>query len=175
MATTIRRGIKRNRKQRVVKNAYIDIDAVSDPPGPGYANWIAISRRMLKERESKLLSIKIEQIERIFNESVRSLHPHRDLKHFKISSERMRVVLQQLFQNLNTWNGPNLSRIRKQISSFRDYFVIGKNWWDLIKRKSLGDIFWMSSFHQIQAVNFPFSVPLRLPDSLMITLALSSV
>jgi len=151
MATTIRRGVKRNRKQRVVKNAYIDIDAVSDPPGPGYANWITISRQMLKERESKLLSIKTEQIERIFNESVRNLHPHRDFKLFKISQDRMRIVLQQLFTNLNTWNGPNLSRIRKQISTFRDYFVIGKNWWDLIKRKSLGDIFWMSAFHQIQA------------------------
>jgi len=168
MATTIRRGVKRNRKQRVVKNAYIDIDAVSDPPGPGYANWIVISRRMLKEREAKLLAIKTEQIERIFNESVRALHPQRDLKLFKMSSERMnQVVLIQLFQNLNTWNGPNLSRIRKQISSFRDYFVIGKNWWDLIKRKSLGDIFWMSAFHQIQA-----SLQIMLSDAESVSKAL---
>ena len=38
----------KKRKQRIVKNADVEIDDVSESPGYNYANWIQITKQKLK-------------------------------------------------------------------------------------------------------------------------------
>ena len=78
-----------------------------------------------KERESKLLAIKITEIERIINEELHS--------EYQVSTTLINGVLSKFHDVIMKWQGVHLDRIKKRpISRFRDYFVIGKNWWDLL-------------------------------------------
>ena len=144
---------KRKRKQRVVNNAYIDIDSVTTEPGPDYCNWIDISKRKLKEREAKLLSIKIKEIQQIVNTEAAKFGYAINTR-FTIPDSIIHRILLHLYGVIHRWNGVNLCRIKKVISTFRDYFVIGKNWWDLTKKKLMGNVFWLTIFKHIQQV-FP--------------------
>lgn len=56
------------RKHRIVKNAHVDIENVSIESGSNYCNWIEITKQKLKERENKLLRIKLNLIQKIFND-----------------------------------------------------------------------------------------------------------
>ena len=47
-STRARRQDKSKRKQRTVKNAYVDIDSVTEEPGFQYQNWISIAKQKLK-------------------------------------------------------------------------------------------------------------------------------
>lgn len=59
---------KKERKQRVVKNAHVEIEDVNEVSGYNYCNWIQITKQKLKEREKKLINTKIDIIERIFQQ-----------------------------------------------------------------------------------------------------------
>ena len=98
-----------------------------------------------KERESKLLAIKITEIERIINED---LHCKYQVSTFVING-----VLSKFHDVIMQWQGVHLNRIKKRpLSQFRNYFVIGKNWWDLRKKKLLGDFFWLKIFGELETV-----------------------
>ena len=56
----------RERKQRVVKNAHVDIEGVTSESGNNYCNWIQITKQKLKEREAKMINIKMKLIKSIF-------------------------------------------------------------------------------------------------------------
>eukprot|EP00483_Globobulimina_turgida_P012434 UN12457 len=58
---------KKQRKQRRVLNGYIDIDDVTDEAGPNYINWIKCTKQKLKERECKLMSVRITTLQHIIN------------------------------------------------------------------------------------------------------------
>ncbi len=52
---------------------------------------------------------------------------------------------------IGDWKGVNTKRTKKDLTSFRNYFVIGKNWWDLSKKKAMGP-FWLQIFADIERV-----------------------
>ena len=95
------------------------------------------------------MEIKIAEIERIVNGEL-----HRE---YCVSSVVINDVLSKFHEVIMQWQGVHLDRIKKRpISRFRDYFVIGKNWWDLTKKKLLGNLFWLEIFRQIQRVRICF-------------------
>ena len=47
---------KNKRKQRTVKNAYVDIDSVTAEPGYKYSEWIKIAKQKLKVQFNKQLT-----------------------------------------------------------------------------------------------------------------------
>eukprot|EP01084_Bolivina_argentea_P154950 270073_1 len=141
------------RKQRVVKNAYVDIDSVAVQPGIDYCDWIKIAQQQLKERENALFEIKRSQIEHIVNSELDS-HQH------QLQSNESKIViipptifndtLHALYCKIDEWTGVNLSRRKSPITRYRDYFVVGKNWISQIKTKIFGDLFWIHLFKHIR-------------------------
>lgn len=137
----------RKRKRRTVKNAYVDLDSVTTKPGIGYANWIPITKQKLKQRECQLLSIKITKIEMIVSEHMMSMMM---TNNYKIPRQAMKSITDELFGEIDGWNGVNLCRVKKRITAFRDYYNIGKRWWDLRKTRIFGSVFWLRVFADLQ-------------------------
>ena len=162
MSETSRVCNKKRKYQRVrtVNNGYIDIDSIKDAPGINYVEWIKITKDKLKEREIHLLSIKMNEIHRIVNITLCS---HKNIKnesglmtnnpHYNISNTLMKSIFHEfLFPAIDRWTGVHIDRIKKKINTFRDYFVIAKNWWDLSKKKLIGSQFWVTIFEDIKQV-----------------------
>ena len=144
-ASVIDSSIKRN--DRTNKNGYIDLD-INISPGNEYCQWIETTKNKLKEREIQLLSAKMGEIERIVNQTVKN-----NVHSYKISDILIHAIFNEfLFPVIDRWNGVNMAKIKREIIKFRDYFAVGKNWWDLSKRRLLGSMFWVKIFEDIDKV-----------------------
>lgn len=154
----------KNRKHRTIYNGYINIDNIETSPGNNYIKWIKITKDKLKQREIQLLSIKIAEIQRIVNESIcgsiniqnsvnKTAYQSHYNRNYQISNSLIQSIFHEfLFPAIDRWNGVHIDRIKKTITKFRDYFVIGKNWWDLSKKRLIGSVFWVKIFEDIDQV-----------------------
>ena len=132
------------RTPRQPKTAIIDIDFANVEPGDNFINWIDLTKQKLKERERKLLTIRISEIESIVNEQV----------YYKISAEFIESVLNvNFFPIIDEWKGINIWRIKKPLKEFKDYFAKGRNWWDINKQNITGSAFWIPVFEDIRKVH----------------------
>eukprot|EP01083_Nonionella_stella_P041036 111309_1 len=143
---------------KIVYNAYVDIDCVTEPSGPDCANWIEITKIKLQERESKLLTIIKHKIESIVSETYPTSgatqptpqpatlsHP----RSFIVSSYAMNVTSSVLAKSINGWKGINLSRLKHSPTVYRDYFNVSKKSWDRRKTKFFGSSLWVNVFKEI--------------------------
>ena len=140
----------RARKQRTGKNGYIDIDSVTITPGIDFCNWIRLTKEKLKERETKLLMIKISEIESIVNKQLSTSTRPCIYKINRILMENN--INTSIISVIDEWPGVHIDRIKKNLTKFRDYFVIGKNWWDIKKQKLIANHFWIKIFEDIDQV-----------------------
>ena len=142
------------RKPRRVNNAYIDIDSVTIGPGYMHCNWKILTKQKLKERETKLLNIKIAQIETIINKQLSSLTLTKSSSYgYKINITLINnAINKSINDGIDKWKGVHFDRIKKKIATFRDYFVIGKNWWDIKKQPLISTYFWIALFKDIHQV-----------------------
>ena len=102
------------KRVRKLKNSIIDISTVNIEHGKNYVNWINKTKEKLKEREQKLFIYKCSEIESILVG-----------QNYKISNNIIQNVLNhKLFPVLDEWKGINLNRIKKELNTFKDYFVI---------------------------------------------------
>ena len=70
---------------------------------------------------------------------------------YKISQKVMDDLKAATDAAIGHWKGVNTKRTKKDLSSFRKYFVIGKNWWDHTKNKVMGPL-WLQIFADIERV-----------------------
>ena len=137
-------------------NCYIDIDNIRDPPGKDFRKWIQIAKEKLIERESKLIDARISALQHILKEQCTAFESaHRSLQYRGRSVSvpdpthllNDRVIdeecIQKLTDSLQYWRGVNLSKTKKTLSTFREYFVIGKCWFDQKKKSILAPEFWI--------------------------------
>eukprot|EP01083_Nonionella_stella_P055930 147463_1 len=142
-----------SRKRRVVKNAYVEIDAVAVQPGIDFCDWIKITKQHLKELENAQFEIKRSEIEHIVNTV---LEAHKD--RLQLLGAKFIVIPTSIFNNtlraldckIDEWPGVNLSRRKSPMTRYRDYFVVGKNWLSQTKTKMFGDLFWIHFFTHIR-------------------------
>lgn len=149
---------KTKRRRRV--SGYIDIDHIADPPGDEYVNWRQITQRKLKERETKLMAVRIASLQTILAEQCKafevissSASTHKvTVSGYTnlIGKEVVSECLDKLYLSLQLWNGVNLSKTKKALNSFRDYFMIGKSWFDSKKKKIIGPDFWIRVFRTLE-------------------------
>ena len=139
-----------SRKQRTVKNGYIDIDSVTTAPGFKYCNWMKLTKEKLKQREIKLLSIKISEIENIVNKKLLTSSNPCTYTINKTAIEN--IIATSIISVVDGWKGVHVDRIKKNLTKFRDYFVIGKNWWDIKKQNLIAVHFWINIFEDIYNV-----------------------
>ena len=133
------------RKPRQLRNAIINIDFVNVESGDNFVNWFNLTKQKLKERERKLLMIRISEIESIVNKKQIN---------YKISDEFIESVLNKnFFPSIDKWKGINIWRIKKPLKKFKDYFAKGRNWWDINKQNIIGSAFWIPVFQDIQKVH----------------------
>ena len=142
-----------------VSNGYIniDIDNIRDPPGEDFETWIEITKEKLKERESRLMSARISALQNIINEQCAAFETAHSSLQFGGRSVSAAVAdhdrvlhsgvieecLNKLSLSLQLWHGVNLSKTKKSLSTFREYFVIGKCWFDQKKKSILAPDFWI--------------------------------
>ena len=139
---------RRRRRSRKLKNTIVDIESIDIECGDNYINWIKLTKEKLKERESKLLMIRIYEIESNVNK-----HLTQEIQKYKISFEFIKSILNgNLFRIIDSWKGINISRLKKKLNKFKDYFLKSKNWWDTNKQKIIALSFWIPVFKNIQKV-----------------------
>lgn len=140
---------QRKRKRRKINNGLIDVDSVDISAGANYANWIAISKEKLKERETKLIQLRLEQIVNIMNQAISELAidipRHGDT--FVVDERMIENAKAYLFLIIDKWNGIQTGRTKKAMEEFRDYFKLSKHWFDQVKKTVFGTIFWLNLFH----------------------------
>ena len=124
------------RKRRKVKNATIDIDSVNIECSENFVNWIKLTKEKLKQRERKLLMVRIAEIESIISKQLymtdsssnSNTHSNNNNGNYKISCKFIESVLNgNLFPIIDKWKGVNMWRIKKPLNEFKDYFVKGRN------------------------------------------------
>lgn len=62
------------------------------------------------------------------------------------------LCLHKLDKFLSEWNGVNLNHTKKQLSTFREYFIIGRSWFDQRKKEILATDLWINVFEIIISV-----------------------
>ena len=140
----------RPRRQRAVHNAYIDIDSVTITPGLNFSHWKNLTKQKLMERETKLLNIKMREIERIVTKQL-SLLSNGCI--YKINNMVKHMINTSISSAIQKWQGNQINRTNKKFPRFRDYFVIAKNTWDgRKKQKIIGIHFWITILNHIQKV-----------------------
>ena len=150
------------RKQRRTINGYIDIDNITQEPGEEYENWIQITKQKLKERECKLMSVRVSTLQNIINQQCKlfeEINSNNNIYQQKItvydynniiSRDIINQCLNKLYLSLQLWNGVNLVKTKKSLSTFRKYFVIGKCWFDQKKKNILAPDFWIKFFFALE-------------------------
>eukprot|EP01084_Bolivina_argentea_P260948 440829_1 len=159
--------LKKRRKQRVVKGRYVDIDSVDVASGTNYSNWITITKHKLKERELKLLQIKINTTGTVINQAI-SDHNILSLTTttFKVTEKTTQQTLKHLYNTIDEWNGVNTSRTKSTLNTFRDYFTVAKKWFDSAKKKQIGKIYWLLVLQQIKQLPIKAEMQLHLIKAL---------
>eukprot|EP01083_Nonionella_stella_P223229 795776_1 len=143
------------RKPRRTLNGYVSIDDVTEPAGDDYENWIRITKLKLKERESKYMTIRVETLEKIIDKQCKTFVKINSINKQKIyvhnydkimTKEIVSECLNKLHYSIELWNGLNLAKTTKSLSTFRKYFAIGKCWFDKKKKNILAPVFWIKIF-----------------------------
>eukprot|EP01084_Bolivina_argentea_P278865 476620_1 len=150
-----------NKKTRKIKNPLVNIEDVIIESGLDYISWIPPARTKLKEREIKLMKLRVQLCE---NTIISSIH--------KFTSENAKIFNKQqqpevhiyvnrmakenytaynnaidntkniiinsfnesITQRLSIWQGYKPGpKTKSKINTFRDYFKGSRGWWDLRK------------------------------------------
>ena len=136
------------KRQRKLKKFLVDIESVTVAKGCNYINWINAAKRSLKERESKLLMIRVSTIQSIINTSFNL--------NYKVPSAIIESILNKsLYPLISKWKGINVSRVKKPLNTFKEYFAVARNWWDNHKQQHIATKFWIPLFADIQKVVIP--------------------
>eukprot|EP01084_Bolivina_argentea_P166245 288672_1 len=156
-------NIERKRKQRIVKNADVDIDNVLESPGPNDSTWKHIAKQKLKERETKIMKRRMNVVQKCINEEIQTFEnciikkhtPNISLtssiysnimhKNYELFSKSMN----KLIQLIDTWRGPTETHMSRKLSTFREYFLVAKSWYDQRKKEILATELWTTIFKLI--------------------------
>eukprot|EP01083_Nonionella_stella_P267823 904975_1 len=138
-------------KEEVVPKC--NVDDVTEPKGEEYINWIKITKQKLKDRECIAMKIRAKKLQNIINKqcglfsSNLSSHNiivsnHNDL----ISNDIINECLNSLYLSLGRWNGINVTKTKKPLNTFREYFTMARCWFDQTKKHLLAPVFWIKLF-----------------------------
>ena len=111
----------------------IDIDSVTEAAGTNFENWIQTTKEKLKQRENKAMNDRVSTLIRIIREqcklfeninSSNSALPKVFVAGFEAKSlDNIRTdCMNKLDLILLHWNGINLSKTKRKLTSFRKYY-----------------------------------------------------
>ena len=104
-----------------------------------------------QERERNLVTVKLDKIVETVNATLRA-HDSSFSQQFTISEGTRCMIMEELFNAIDSWRGNKLNRIKESPSSFRAYFKTGKNRWDSAKNNYLATALWIRIFSIINQV-----------------------
>lgn len=152
---------KKAKRRRRKRNEVVEVD-IADPPGEDCENWKRIAKEKLRERESQLMGVRMRTLRNVIREQCTafetlnsSLHQGTqrvtvlDSEHL-IPDELTTECMDKLNISLKYWNGVNMTKTKRSLDSFRDYYVISRNWFDCQKRNTLGPVFWIRTFRILE-------------------------
>ena len=75
---------------------------------------------------------------------------------YNVSDDILKQLEYELGNALDNWKGIDLTKKQspKPYKTFREYFVVGKNWWDQRKTPILGSTFWAKILFHAKQVNY---------------------
>ncbi len=147
---------------------------ISNEKGEDYVNWVKLTKRKLKQREYALMSERIATVQRVINEQCALFEKtNSDIKVTVSNCDAMHSdliaiaddCLNKLYAIISSWNGIDLKRTKKSLTTFRRYFSIAKCWFDQRKKSILAPDIWVKLFtvlekFGISAANVYFSEPM---------------
>lgn len=73
---------------------------------------------------------------------------------YNVSDAILKQLEYELMSALENWKGIDLTKKQspKPYKTFREYFVVGKNWWDQRKTPILGSSFWGKILSHVKQV-----------------------
>lgn len=134
-------------------------------PGDSFSNWIGLTKEKLRERESALMKIRMGCIkDAIFNAIILFNNNPGNTKHGIKINEQCCKEIEPMINNkdiinscmnalngiLNQWNGIDLTRSNKEFDTYRQYFVVSKNWFDQRKKDILSKFLWAKILYLIR-------------------------
>ena len=156
---------KNNRKPRVVKGGYINLDDVKEGAGPSFLNWQFWTKIKLKEREIKLMKVRLDEIKSIISENIETFEKDNKVQNVCIVIPKTEItdlfdntfndnlidsVICELDKILTLWKGINTDQTSKELSTFRIYFGTSRNWFDQKKKNIKAKYFWLKILNSIQ-------------------------
>eukprot|EP01084_Bolivina_argentea_P074614 135334_1 len=148
------------KRRRRIKNEIIKIDDIDEEPGNNFSNWIRITKNKLTERESKLMSLRVNILQNTINTQIEQfktinarMNIYIDTKLYEniISEELINNCLNQLnTQLIQPWNGIVLNHTKSKVDSYRKYFTTSRSWFDQRKRAVLAECLWIPIFNSIK-------------------------
>eukprot|EP01084_Bolivina_argentea_P252985 424828_1 len=140
---------KKSTKLHIQENTSVNTNNENTQPGQNYCNWLQLSRQKLKERDDKLLEIKITKIELIVNEQFQHKYVDNDTI-FLVTQDVIDNALNKLYNLIDNWKGLSVARITNSFKKYTDYFKAAKGSYDQRKKQIFGRIFWLPIFKNIQ-------------------------
>lgn len=152
---------RKKAKKGRVNSEYAELDEITDPPGEEYVHWSRLTKDKLKDRERKLMSLRMSSLRTIIVQQcqhfadINSPHHHNvqrvTVSHSEhvIGDDITSECLNKLYLLLQFWSGVNLTKTKKPLNSFRDYFMIAKSWFDQKKKNMLGPDLWIPVFRAL--------------------------
>ena len=156
---------KKSRKPRIVKGGYINLDDVTEGPGPSFSNWIFYAKIKLKEREIKLMKVRLNKIKSIISQNIAKFERDNEFHNIcivipkiettdffdnKLNDKLIESAICELDKILILWKGINTDQTSKELSTFRIYFGTSRNWFDQKKKNIKAKYFWLKILNSIQ-------------------------
>eukprot|EP01083_Nonionella_stella_P199431 731291_1 len=147
-----------SRRQNTVNNMHLCVNDVNELPGINYSEWIKICKSKLILRESSLLNIRIARIQSTTNTEIESFYNSESIKDINkrikyiISPNISKHCFDNVSTSINIWTGIDLNKRTSSTpyTTFREYFIVAKNWWDQKKAIIYGSVLWGPVLKDIQ-------------------------
>eukprot|EP01084_Bolivina_argentea_P247486 414044_1 len=132
------------------------IEDVTEEKGEEYINWIKITKEKLKERECISMQIRGKKSQNIINRQCQLFESNFQSQNIRVpnyknlvSSDIINECLNKMYLSLERWNGINVTKTKKSLDTFREYFTMAKCWFDQTKKHLLAPAFWIKLFMHI--------------------------
>eukprot|EP01083_Nonionella_stella_P062963 163674_1 len=117
-------------------------------PGNDYAKWTTAAKEMLKESATSSIHKYKKIIESIVNNECEGLNEEQSL--YVLPETIIHRALEVLHSTIDHWKGLKLKRMKYRLETCLEYNRVAKDWYNQVKRKLLGNEFWIFAFQSIK-------------------------
>ncbi len=162
------------KKKRKVNHPIVDIENICTEAGENYINWVLACRNKLKEREIKIIEIRLQlyneiiisSLQQFINETRKAIDKHKEFVHIDV--DRMELenygaynkTLHRKYSIVNNFNNSitrklciwNGCKTTNPIHTFAQYFKKARGYWDIQKMSIIAEHFVVEIYRIVNEV-----------------------